>query len=66
MRTGMTFVKEEDGIRFYGEISATDLMRVKLDQIERMMLAECKFNSPTSDHLLALETLFRRIEEQFK
>lgn len=66
MRTGMTFVKEEDGIKFYGEIAAIDMIKVKLDPVEKAMMNDCKIGSPTSDYLLVLETLFRRIEEQIK
>ncbi len=66
MRTGLTFIKEEDGIKFYGEISATDMMAVKLDSVEQAMMDACVFDSPACDYLLVLETLFRRIGEQQK
>lgn len=54
----------EEVIRFSGEFTASDLAKVRLDPIERALLDGCKPGTPADDHLLALETLFRRAREQ--
>lgn len=66
MRTGLTLVKEHDGIKFYGEISDADVMKLKLDQLDRALMEDCVFNAPPADQLLVMEMLFRRIQEQLK
>lgn len=64
MRTGLTIVKEENGIKFYGELSKYDLMRLKFDAIDQSLMDSVGFNAPEKDTLLVLEMLFRRIGEQ--
>ncbi len=56
----MTF---EDVIRFEGEVSAFDIMRLRLDALDQMLLNDSK-NLTQADCLQILEMLFRRHEEK--
>jgi hypothetical protein len=66
MRSGLTIVKGEDGIKFYGEITSTDLIKLKLDSVDLCILNNCPINAPPEDHLLVLEMLFRRMNQQYR
>ena len=67
----MKFVIERDDInwvvRFRGEVTQNDLVRLPLDAFDLRLLAECD-RDPTSaaDRLLALEMLFRRDEQSMR
>jgi hypothetical protein len=52
----------DDRIRFKGEITANDLLRLNLDAFDRALLDD-KAGTP-ADCLLVLEMLFRRAAEQ--
>jgi hypothetical protein len=59
--------RTEDGdevIRFAGEISFAEIVRLKLDRLDRALLDSLPPGSPPADYLLALEMLFRRAREQ--
>ena len=51
----------EDVIRFEGEVSSSDIMRLRLNVLDRMLLDGNK-NLTQADYLQILETLFRRHE----
>jgi hypothetical protein len=53
----------EDVIRFEGEVSAFDIMRLRLDALDQMLLNDSK-NLTQADCLQILEMLFRRHEEK--
>lgn len=40
------------------------MMSLNLDKLDRLLLEECNKSDKASDWLLALETIFRRWEEQ--
>lgn len=65
MRTGLTLVRESDGVKFYGEIAATDIMKLQLDSLDQHLL-ETTENAAAADQLLVIEMLFRRMQEQTK
>ena len=64
MKTGLTLIKEEDGIKFYGEISKLDLMRLEFDVFDTVLIDSVGLDAPAKDILLVLEMLFRLIDEQ--
>ncbi len=66
MKTGLTIVKETDGIKFYGEIAESDIARLKLDNLDRSLMEGTDYNASPADQLLVMEMLFRRIQEQTK
>ena len=45
---------------------AFEIENVKLDKLDRLLLAECEKSRSVADKLLMLECLARRIEEQRK
>ena len=52
------------GVDHYNlEINQVDLVRAKLHDFDRRLLADCDTSDKVSDKLLALETIARRIEE---
>jgi hypothetical protein len=53
-------------IRFNGEVRYDDILCLKLDKLERSCLNDILSDAKASsaDHLLLLEMLFRRYEEQ--
>lgn len=54
-------------VSFSGSYTVHELARLKLDAIERGMLRQCGGEgTAASDYLLALETIYRRHEEQSK
>jgi hypothetical protein len=52
-----------DALSFSGSITHADLVRVNLDLVEFAILKECDQSSKGSDKLLALELLFRKLEQ---
>jgi len=57
----------EGDIEFHGVLTQHDFLALRLDPFDLMLVKECtKDNSKSSDWLLALEYLFRRMDEQMK
>jgi hypothetical protein len=55
----------EGDLLFSGRVSATNFARLRLDNFDRALLADCEGTGRTAaDWLLALETIFRRMREQ--
>jgi hypothetical protein len=46
------------------EINDLEMVLLKLDRFDRLLLDECNKSNKISDKLLALECMARRIEEQ--
>lgn len=64
MRTGLTVIREDGGVKFYGEIADSDVVRLKLNKLDRELMRTTPFNALPEDQLLVIEMLFRRINEQ--
>ena len=47
-------------IRFYGEISDSDIITIDFNELDKRILSECSSSNDPSDWLLALELIFRR------
>lgn len=64
--TTMRMVRTVEGdLLFSGAVSATDFARLRLDNFDRALLADCQGEGRSAaDWLLALETVFRRMREQ--
>lgn len=63
--TRMIMQRVEGGIEFRGYIDDYDLFRTQLDPLDQKLIQDCEgTDRNASDWLLALETLFRRMEEQ--
>jgi len=60
----LTMVKNDDGLKFSGEIAWSDVQGLKLFPLDKALMRTTGFNSPPEDHLLVIEMLFRRINEQ--
>jgi hypothetical protein len=52
-----------DALSFSGSLTHDDLVRVNLDMVEFAILKECDLSSNGSDKLLALELVFRKLEQ---
>ena len=65
MRSRMEIMDTEDGIRFTGLISRLDVVKVRLDAVDRAIIEDCgKPDRSISDWLMALGIIFKRMEEQ--
>lgn len=53
-----------DKIKVMLEIDGYEYMAAGLDHFDRLLIRECEGSDKTSDKLLALETIVRRIEER--
>lgn len=53
-----------DDIHFSGTVSASDLITLRLDSFDRMLLDDCSRSNKSHDWLLLLEMIFRRLNEQ--
>lgn len=53
----------DDKITVRLEIACGEYVRASLDHFDRLLIRDCEGSEKVSDHLLALETIVRRIEE---
>ena len=52
-----------DKIVMHLEIEGGEYVRANLTPFDRLLVRDCEGSAKASDHLLALETIVRRIEE---
>ncbi len=66
MSTRIELCRELDGsVTFRGRIERNDIERIRLDHFDRLLLDDCnRLESSAADRLLALEMIFRRLQEQ--
>lgn len=63
-KSGYLFTEDIEGNKtFTFYLNVSDLVKFNPDKFDRFLLSECEKSPKTSDKLLALETIYRKVEE---